>query len=191
MPNAALVGFKVWHIHIGGVVAGREGDVIRTVLGSCIAVCLRDTVSGIGGMNHFMLPGGSAEPGTSARYGVQAMELLINKCMALGADRNRLEAKVFGGGHVLRIKEHTENVPSRNIRFVLDFLRTEKIPITGKDVGGYSARELYFFIGSGRTLLRRLGETGRDLEKTIVAEERILRRPIRDIPLDDDNFTIF
>lgn len=192
MPNAALAGFKTWHIHIGGVVAGREGDVVRTVLGSCIAVCLRDTVSGIGGMNHFMLPGCGAEPGTSARYGIHAMEMLINKCMALGADRSRLEAKVFGGGHVLRIKEHAENVPSRNIRFVLNFLETEKIPITRQDVGGYAAREVYFFIGSGRTLLRRLGETGRDLEKTIVAEEQVLRRSTRKLPHDDDdNFTIF
>jgi chemotaxis protein CheD len=192
MAVAALAGHKVWSIHIGGVYAGREGNVVRTVLGSCIAVCLRDTVNGVGGMNHFMLPGSGHEPSASTRYGVHAMELLINQCMALGADRNRLEAKVFGGGHVLRMKEHAENVPSRNIRFALNFLETEKIPITRQDVGGYAAREVYFFPGTGRILLRRLTETGLGCEKTILAEEQSLRRRFIEYrPGEDDNIIIF
>src|SRR5580658_1868975 len=88
-------------IHIGEIFASREPAVVRTVLGSCIAVCLRDPVAGVGGMNHFLLPYGGHNELASARYGIHAMELLINDCMKVGADRAKLEAKVFGGGHVL------------------------------------------------------------------------------------------
>ncbi|MDH5512633.1 MAG: hypothetical protein OEY27_05390, partial [Gammaproteobacteria bacterium] len=93
-------------IHIGGLHASHQPLLLDTVLGSCIAACLYDPVLGMGGMNHFMLPEGS-DPGdpTSTRYGVNAMELLISDLMKLGADRRRFQAKIFGGGHVLNIRE--------------------------------------------------------------------------------------
>jgi chemotaxis receptor (MCP) glutamine deamidase CheD len=87
-------------IHIGGVRAAREPSVLKTVLGSCIAVCLTDPVARIGGMNHFMLPApgdGSEEPWGAARYGIHAMDLLVGAMLKAGADRLRLQARLFGG----------------------------------------------------------------------------------------------
>ena len=89
-------------IHIGGYHASREPSVIHTVLGSCVAVCLFDPVNRVGGMNHILLPGKAdmRHFDVSARYGINAMELLINKMMQLGGSRNRFLAKVFGGAHL-------------------------------------------------------------------------------------------
>ena len=135
-------GRPLTSIHIGGVFASHQPAVVRTVLGSCIAVCLRDPSAGVGGMNHFMLPCSGENEAVSARYGIHAMELLINACMREGADRRKLEAKVFGGGHVLKIRESDDNVPRSNIRFALQFLETENIPIITRDLGGYEPREV-------------------------------------------------
>ena len=188
-------GRPLHKIHIGGVWAGREPGVVRTVLGSCIAVCLRDPHTQVGGMNHFLLPAGASGDAVSARYGVHAMELLINDCMKHGASRNALEAKVFGGGHVLRIRETDGNVPQINIKFALNFLETEGIPIISRDLGGYAAREVYFFTDTGRILLKRLSETGSD-KAEIAALERTERACLspKAAPAavaDDSNVTLF
>src|SRR4051812_3924933 len=107
--------------------------LIVTVLGSCVAACIRDRVSGIGGMNHFMLPdgGGDADSPVSAsmRYGTYAMEVLINDLLKAGARRENLEAKVFGGGAVLR-GFTAINVGERNAKFVLHYLQNESIKVT-------------------------------------------------------------
>src|SRR5690349_15585026 len=100
-PQTADMAGRARHfVPIGDVFAGKRPTVVRTVLGSCIAVCLRDPWAHVGGMNHFLLPAGAQGQQGSARYGVQAMEMLINACMQHGADRRCLEAKVFGGGYV-------------------------------------------------------------------------------------------
>jgi chemotaxis protein CheD len=137
-----------------------KGDkLIVTVLGSCVAVCLRDKVAGVGGMNHFLLPNdGSNQTGLlteSARYGVYAMELLINHLLKLGANRSRLEAKVFGGGNVLRGMT-INNVGERNAEFVLDYLHNEEIPIFAKDLLGEFPRKVYFFPDTGKVMVRKI-----------------------------------
>ena len=181
-------------IHIGGVFASRESEVVYTLLGSCIAVCLRDPVTQVGGMNHFMLPSTTEGEKASARYGVQAMELLINACMKKGADRSRLEAKVFGGGHVLRVRESADNVPRSNIKFALKFLNTERIPIVSRDLGGYVGREIFFFTDTGKTLLKRMQSTHGD--KALIAVETSVREHLRVVTnpapsADDSNITLF
>lgn len=145
-------------IHIGGVFAAREPTVIKTLLGSCIAACLRDPVTGVGGMNHFMLPAapnGDRED-NPARFGLHAMELLIGQIQKLGGERGRLQAKVFGGGHVLQIAESANGVPQQNIRFIREFLRMEEIPLLAHDLGGRTARYVFFDTVSGKVRLRRL-----------------------------------
>ena len=109
----------------GEYFVSENGMLLVTVLGSFVAACIRDTDAGIGGMNHFMLPdeGGRDILGSSARYGTYAMEVLINHLLKLGARRNRLEAKVFGGGAVLTSLS-SSNVGARNAEFVLDYLKT-------------------------------------------------------------------
>jgi len=188
-------GRPLHKIHIGGVWAGKNPGVVRTVLGSCIAVCLRDPVARVGGMNHFMLPSGGSGEAVSARYGVHAMEILINDCMKHGANRKCLEAKVFGGGHVLRMRETDGNVPQSNISFALHFLETEGIPIISRDLGGYAAREVYFFTDTGRILMKRLSETGTndDDMATLEREERASFQPRKkaEVAPDDSNVTLF
>ncbi|MDP3845338.1 MAG: chemoreceptor glutamine deamidase CheD [Pseudomonas sp.] len=133
--------------------------VIVTVLGSCVSVCLRDRVSGIGGMNHFMLPGngdGGISPiSVSARYGVYAMELLINHLLKLGARRNCFEAKVFGGGSVLRGMT-ANNVGDRNAEFVREYLLTEKIQVVAEDLLDIYPRKVYYFPATGRVMVKKL-----------------------------------
>lgn len=130
--------------------------LIVTVLGSCVSVCLRDAQSGIGGMNHFMLPGNAHDPlSESARYGAYAMEVLINHLVKLGANSRRLEAKVFGGGRVLSAINFT-NVGERNAEFVREFLHTERIPVLAEDLLDVYPRKVYFFVHSGRVLVRKL-----------------------------------
>ena len=133
--------------------------LIVTVLGSCVSVCLRDPQNGIGGMNHFMLPGNSDDGfgpvSSSARYGVYAMEVLINHLLKLGARRHQLEAKVFGGGCVLR-GITANNIGQRNVDFVLDYLHTEGIELLAEDLLDIYPRKVYFFPASGRVLVKKL-----------------------------------
>ncbi|HCS66111.1 MAG TPA: chemoreceptor glutamine deamidase CheD [Cellvibrio sp.] len=160
-----------------------NGDkMIVTVLGSCVAVCLRDKTNGIGGMNHFLLPNdGSNETGLlteSARYGVYAMELLINHLLKMGATRARMEAKVFGGGNVLRGLK-VNNVGQRNVEFVLDYLQTERIPVVAKDLLDDYPRKVYFFPDTGKVLVKKIKSLH---NTTIVDRESEYRMKVKFTP---------
>jgi chemotaxis protein CheD len=132
-----------------------EDILIMTTLGSCIAACLWDREARIGGMNHFMLPEGDAGSG---RYGSYAMELLINEMMKQGATRATMEAKVFGGGQVIDGMT-SMNIGERNTAFVVDYLKTERIPIVSKDVLGIHPRKVCFLPASGKAMVKRLAAT--------------------------------
>jgi chemotaxis protein CheD len=123
--------------------------VFSTILGSCVGACIRDPQRGVGGMNHFLLPGG--EPGADNRYeervGVHLMELLVNELMRLGAQRDRLEAKVFGGARMMR---GLSDIGRKNSDFAVKFLKYEGIPVVGGDIGGERGRRLQFWPVSGR-----------------------------------------
>ena len=144
----------------GEYFVANENLVIMTVLGSCIAACLWDSRSRVGGMNHFMLPDGGGD--TSGRYGSYAMELLINEMMKLGARRETLQAKVFGGGQVMA-NFTTMNVGERNTRFVQDYLATERIPIVAEDVMDIYPRKVVFFPASGKAMVKRLAHAHPDV----------------------------
>lgn len=135
-----------------------QNTMIVTVLGSCVSACVRDPKNDIAGMNHFLLPGdtsGNHLLNESARYGAYAMELLINHLLKLGASRDRLEAKIFGGGNVLRGLT-TQNVGQRNGEFVLDYLQTENIRVLASDIGGEYPRKVYFFPDTGLVRVKKL-----------------------------------
>jgi chemotaxis protein CheD len=122
----------------------------------------------IGGMNHFMLPSSAnLDNPVSTRYGVNAMELLINMLMKAGANRKDLVAKIFGGAHVLNIRESNQGVPQLNIQFIQQFLSTEKIKIVGQDIGGYNPRRVLFSSHDGNVYMRMLG----DIEAVNTAKE--------------------
>lgn len=154
-----LFGVEAAKILPGEYYATGRDMVLVTVLGSCVCACIRDKKSGIGGMNHFMLPDGGQEQSgpfsESARYGTYAMEMLINQLIKLGAKRSNFEAKVFGGGAVLR-GFTVANVGERNSAFVLEFLNTEKVPVVAQDLLDIYPRKVYYFPQSGRVLVKKL-----------------------------------
>ena len=129
------------------VVVGDEGTVLSTILGSCVAACLRDPVARVGGMNHFLLPGDEDEQSESLKYGVNSMELLINGLLRIGASRGRLEAKLFGGAQVVR---NLSDIGAKNAEFALRFLRAEGISCVGQSLGGDRARRVRYWPSSGR-----------------------------------------
>ena len=149
----------------GEYFVSNEDILIMTTLGSCISACLWDRVAKVGGMNHFMLPEGSGESG---RYGSFAMELLINEMMKLGARRETMQAKVFGGGQVMHTFT-TMNVGERNTQFVLDYLQTERIAVISKDVLDIHPRKVCYFPATGKAMVKRLAHSH---PETLETQER-------------------
>ncbi len=146
--------------------------VIQTVLGSCVAACIADRGVGVGGMNHFMLPDGDD---SSARYGVFAMEILINDILKAGGRRGSLEAKVFGGGAVIQGMTQL-NVGKQNVVFVERFLDNERIPIISKDVLDVYPRKVCFLPKSGRALVKKLAPA---TISTVAREETTYRSRVK------------
>jgi len=128
-------------------IVDEEGVVLSTILGSCVAACLRDPVARVGGMNHFLLPGDGASGGEGMKYGVNAMELLINGLLQRGAARARLEAKLFGGANVIST---LSNIGAQNAAFARRFLTTEAIKVVGESLGGDRARRVRYWPCTGR-----------------------------------------
>ncbi len=139
-------------LHPGDHLATKEPTLVSTLLGSCVSACLYDPVAGVAGMNHFLLatrrysrnlPMGVTDAG---RYGVHAMELLINDMIRLGAERKRIKAKAFGGGAVLTdvSDDNFLCVGDVNERFIREFLKTENIELTAEDLGGTKGRIIRF-----------------------------------------------
>jgi chemotaxis protein CheD len=150
----------------------RREMVLVTVLGSCVAACIRDKTNGIGGMNHFMLPKSTHEKSSwvsaSARYGAYAMEVMINQILKQGAKRENLEAKVFGGGAVIK-NMSTISVGDDNAKFALDYLQKERVPVVAKDLLGTLPRKIYFFPHTGKVLMKKLNSLPND---TILMREQ-------------------
>jgi len=154
---------NVWAAKIlpGELYVSLHGEMVSTVLGSCVSACIRDCVIGIGGMNHFMLPaeaehshawGGGA---LTTRYGNWAMESLINEILKRGGKRGYLEVKLFGGGAVL---ENMTDIGARNIEFVRHFLADEGLRVVAEDLGGKLPRKVLYFPDTGAVRVRRLNE---------------------------------
>jgi chemotaxis protein CheD len=161
----------------GGFTVTRRGDlVLGTLLGSCVSACICDAQAGIGGLNHFLLPddGGNAARATAnaTRYGVHAMEMLINEILKLGGARRQLQAKVFGGANVIALSS-ANPVGERNQAFTIDFLRREGIPVTAADLGGERARRVYFKPATNKVLVLVLDHSDDD---RVCREEARLRR---------------
>lgn len=177
-------GVEAAKILPGEYFVSSQGGLLVTVLGSCVAACIRDGDAGVGGMNHFMLPddGGRETVGTSARYGTYAMEVLINQLLKMGARRNRLEAKVFGGGAVLASLA-TSNVGVRNAEFVLDYLKIEKIPVVAKDLLDSYPRKVYYFPETGRVLVKKLHRVHNE---TLFSRERDYKARLSKEPMAGD-----
>jgi chemotaxis protein CheD len=151
-------------------VSRKPMEMLVTILGSCVAACIRDPLAGVGGMNHFLLPetSNSIDPNSSdaARYGAYAMEQLINQIMKAGGARNRLEVKVFGGGNVT---SSTAMIGDKNVAFVRRFLKDEGLKIASEDLGGNLPRRIHYYPDTGRVMMRKLQ---RKEDMVIVERER-------------------
>jgi len=137
------------HIIQGEYFVTGDGDVmVTTILGSCVAACIRDPLARVGGINHFLLPGtGRATAREAERLGVHLMELLVNGLLKTGARRDRLEAKLFGGARTVR--SHND-IGKHNIEFAERFLRDEGIAHVGGSTGGMQGRRIQYWPVSGR-----------------------------------------
>lgn len=175
-------------IGIGDYFASSQDLVIDTVLGSCVAVCLYDPGKKIGGMNHILMPFNPDinKYNASARYGINAMELLINAIMRLGGNRKKMVAKTFGGANLLMTGSRENDVGARNVEFVVDFLRAEKIKILGSDFGGHDSRKIFFRIATGEVFLKRLPSM-----KSLVTAEQTKRNRIQELLETPGDITLF
>ncbi|MBI3351475.1 MAG: chemoreceptor glutamine deamidase CheD [Nitrospirae bacterium] len=168
----------------GEYFVSRNSIIVYTVLGSCVSVCIRDTVTHIGGMNHFMLPVPKISReedswGESGRYGIYAMELLINDILKRGGRKERFEVKVFGGG---KIYTGENDIGASNADWILKYLHKEGLSPVQTDMGDVFPRKIYYFSDSGRvlmkkivrikndTIMRREHEYKENLQKTIQTE---------------------
>ena len=158
-------------IVVGEVFASQEPTLVTTVLGSCVAACLFDSEARIGGMNHFLLPETVHDDGPlTTRYGVHAMERLINDLLRLGAQRGRLKAKVFGASTIGNFRSE---VQARNARFVRTFLDKESIPLVAERLLGKRALEVRFRTDTGQAFVRPLSKVVPDLasrERTAMSQ---------------------
>jgi chemotaxis protein CheD len=161
----------------------RAEEVISTVLGSCVATCIRDRGAGVGGINHFMLPFGAGGPPEAAtRYGCFAVERLINEILKHGGRRPSLEVKVFGGASLIR---GLGDIGRANVDFIHGYLKGEGLAIAAQDVGGDCARRLRYHPRSGQALIKRLSAS--DAEGVASREtelgQSLARRPPNDVEL--------
>lgn len=167
-------------IMAGGVHAASAPTLVRTTLGSCVAVCLFDPEARIGGMNHFMLPSGSNASRAPATFGIHAMEILMNAMLKLGADRSRIVAKVFGASSMLGMG--SDDVAAKNAAFALQYLADEGIPVVAQKTGGTSALGVELDTESGRVRVRTIAGNVAILH----AERRHLATLSRVRPIEDD-----
>lgn len=158
-------------------VSDDPNEVQSTVLGSCVACCLRDPVRGVGGMNHFILPGDEGGP-DSVKYGVNAMELLINGLLQKGASRSRLEAKLFGGANVV---QGLSDIGAKNSAFARRFLESEGIRCIGESLGGNRARRVKFWPASGRALQMLLQDPGNAIFRSEQAPKTVATTPAGEV----------
>lgn len=164
-------------LHPGDYYVGAGGELLGTVLGSCVSACIRDVRLRVGGMNHFMLPTNQSEDGAAwtgsawvaTRFGNVAMERLINELLKRGGRRPDLEVKLVGGGKVL---DALTDVGARNIRFAREYVRMEGFRLLGEDLGDVYPRKVLYDPASGAVRVKRLPRTSRQL---LVEEMRYLR----------------
>ncbi|MDR3425038.1 MAG: chemoreceptor glutamine deamidase CheD [Alphaproteobacteria bacterium] len=167
--------FENWHV------SGKRDEMLAAVLGSCVSVCMRDPALGVGGMNHFLLPDedyADSRVSASARYGAFVMECLINGLLASGAQKDRLEVKLFGGGNVVR---DAARAGSMNAQFIRSYLRKEGFRILSEDLEGDYFRRLSYYPESGRVVLRQLR---RKEDQCVLDEEARYARQIRALPIE-------
>ena len=146
------------YLHPGDIHALAQPSRVTTILGSCVSVCLFERDGTVGGMNHFLLPSAPTPASSSTRYGDCAVDVLVKRLLALGASRERLIAKVFGGANVLHaFAEGSRHIGAANVEMARKALARHGIPIGAEDVGGTRGRKLVFSAPDGAAWVKVLG----------------------------------
>lgn len=151
------LSFKMYirkFIHIGEIHIGAKPTEISTVLGSCIAVCLYDTLQRVGGMNHYLVPLWNENGLQSPKFGNISIPRLIESMVNVGCDVKHIEAKVFGGGNVINITEHDIMIGRKNILIAKEILKEYNIPIVAQDIGGVKGRRIVMRSDTGKVFLK-------------------------------------
>ena len=162
-------------------VSTNKKEMMSTILGSCVSACIRDPQLGIGGMNHFLLPGDErtdSHMSDATRYGVYAMESLVNGIMKAGGRKERLEVKVFGGGNVIN---NSARIGSKNAQFIRSFLQKEGFKITSEDLEGDYPRRVHYYPETGRVMMRKLM---RKEDRIVLEEEAKYKKKIVAAPIE-------
>ena len=153
----AVDGAQKFYLHPGRLFVSAEPAAVTTILGSCVAVCLWDESQGIGGMNHYLLPDGGGVCASAERFAPVALRRLLEQLFELGARKENLKAKVFGGACVLEaFRENGNDLGTKNIEAARHFLEVESIPILAEDIGGKAGRKLVFHTEGGSAWVRKL-----------------------------------
>ena len=165
-------------IHPGEYYISDENELIGTLLGSCVAVCIFDPVAKIAGMNHFMLPGRISSSDIfadrSARYGITAINELISSISQRGGVKGRFVSKIFGGGHMIDVENKSSTIPLDNIRLAKVMMEMEDIHIAKIDVGGNFTRKLLMDATNGKVYLKKT--TREDVLRTVATREKEFAR---------------
>jgi chemotaxis protein CheD len=181
-------GMDIVTIKMGGFYVTDRNEAISTVLGSCVAACIRDRESGIGGMNHFMLPSNSSGESSywrntsvnaATRYGSYAMEHLINTILSKGGKKNNLEFKLFGGGNILG---SSVSMGPHNVEFVKQYMDTEGYEIAAESLGGIYPVILNYYPRSGKAKIKRLEHKASE----IISSETSFMRQLESEKLEGD-----
>lgn len=154
-------------------IADQPHQVLSTLLGSCVAACMRDPILGIGGMNHFLLPGNDPNSSNNVKYGAHSMEQLVNALLRKGADRNRLEVQLFGGANIVK---GLTKIGTSNCDFSRQFVRDEGFRLVGEDLGGTRGRKIKFKPSTGQVLVDPIDA---------MAADSATRTPVRREPRAD------
>lgn len=142
-------------LHAGEIYSSAAHSSVTTIVGSCVAVCACDADSGIGGVNHFLLPHHAASVERSLRFGNVATEELIAAIVRLGASRNRIRARVFGGASVVaELKGEYGKLGLRNAAVAIETLERLNVPVVEHDTGGRRGRKIHYDTRTGEALVR-------------------------------------
>lgn len=156
-------------ISLGGIYMTENDEIITTVLGSCVSACVRDTLTGISGMNHFMLVGSKSDIDKASghslfQYGLYSMDYLLNKMLYLGASKETMEVKIFGGGAII---SSAGDVGKKNIRFIKNYINLKGYKLCGEDIGGEHPRRVNFYSSTGKVMVKRM----RSLHRQVIANK--------------------
>ncbi|MBN2521264.1 MAG: chemotaxis protein CheD [Bacteroidales bacterium] len=150
---------SMYYLYPAALYASTEPMYIHTILGSCVAICLWDSVLKIGGMNHYMLPLWNGQGLASPKYGNIAVNKLYEKMIAMGSSHKNLKAKIFGGSDVLGNNGNFFSIGERNIEIAKTLLHEYNLPVISSDLGGQQGRKIRFYTYTGEVNLKYIDKT--------------------------------